>query len=67
MKIYGNFRFLSNFFCYQKKQIMDLKKQISEERNLAAVMLSKMKAETDDYQRAQQTAIIKQQQVYINI
>ena len=44
---------------------MDLKKQISEERNLAAVMLSKMKAETDDYQRAQQTAIVKQQQVKI--
>lgn len=42
---------------------MDLKKQITEERNAAAVLLSKMKMETEDYVRAQSTAATKQSTV----
>jgi hypothetical protein len=44
-----------------KKQIMDLKKQISEERNGAAVLLSKMKMETEDFERTKLEADHKQE------
>lgn len=44
-----------------KKQIMDLRKQITEERNQAAVLLSKMKMETEDFQRNQALSVQKQQ------
>lgn len=45
---------------------MDLKKQISEERNGAAVLLSKMKMETEDFERNKIDAEAKQETV-INI
>ncbi len=42
---------------------MDLKKQISEERNGAAVLLSKMKTETEDFERSKLEAEQQQQVV----
>lgn len=38
---------------------MDLRKQITEERNQAAVLLSKMKQETEDYESAQTQSVQK--------
>ena len=42
---------------------MDLKKQITEERIATAVLLSKMKMETENYVRDHSTAATKQSTV----